>query len=392
MSTRSRLLTWGLPLVGLSALVMGTGLVIQNRPVTTEESPPRQPSTAPSASDSSDLVDSTAFIGAIGTSEPPGEAMAIAAHTAGIITEVHVRIGDRVERGDPLFTVETSRAETDVALREAEIDVAARDLASLRAAVPPLRASVRSAEASAQSARADLRVAQADLADRQNQLAIARAVEDPRAISREEVDRRRFAVAQAEARVETARAAVERADASVSAANAELQRFVDPSGSGDGPEILAAESRIVQARRALAQARADLELLTVRSPVDARVLQANARPGEFAPASVPSEGLLVLGRQGATHLRVEVDEVDIPRFSQASRAWASPRGEASRRIPLAFVAVEPLVVPKRNLSGRTSELIDTRVLQIVYELDESFDSPAIGQQFDVYIEVAGGGS
>ena len=389
MSTRSRTLTWGLPLVGLAALAMGTGLVIQNRPVQTEEKPPRPPTTAPSASDA---VDAMGFIGAIGTSEPPGEAIAIAAHTSGIIAAVHVGVGDRVSQGSPLFTVETSRAEAQVALREAEVEVAVSDLASRRASVPPLRASVRSAEASAQSARADLRVAQSDLADKQNQLAIARAVTDPRAIAKEEVDRRRFAVAEAEARVQTGQAAVERADASVVAAVAELQRFTDPTSGGDGPEILAAESRVTQARRALAQAYTELDLLTVRSPVDGQVLQLNARAGEFAPASVSSEGLVVLGRAGPWHLRVEIDEVDIPRFTRDARAWASPRGDADIRISLALVAVEPLVVPKRNLSGRTSELIDTRVLQVVYEMDGTFQSPGIGQQFDVYIESQGEGS
>ncbi|UYV13953.1 MAG: biotin/lipoyl-binding protein [Phycisphaera sp.] len=392
MSTRSRLLTWGLPLVGLSALVMGTGLVVKNRPVTTDETPPRQPTTAPTATDAGVAEDGAAYIGAIGTSEPPGEALAIAAHTAGVITDVYVGIGDSVAPGDPLFTIDTSRAEAEVALREAEIDVVTSDLASLRAAIPPLQASVRSAEASAQSARADLRVAEADLADKQNQFAIAQAVNDPRAISREEVDRRRFAAAQAEARVETARAAILRADASVAAARAELQRFVRADGSGDGPEILAAESRVTRARRAVTRAQADMDLLTVRSPVDGRVLQANARQGEFAPASVPAEGLFVLGRKGTMHLRAEIDEVDIPRFSPSARAWASPRGDASRRILLEFVAIEPLVVPKRNLSGRTSELIDTRVLQVVYALDPSFESPGIGQQFDVYVEATGAGS
>lgn len=389
MSTRSRVLTWGLPLVGLAALAMGTGLVIQNRPVQTEEAPPRPPTTAPSTAEA---VDSMAFIGAIGTSEPPGEAIAIAAHTSGVITRVHVRVGEEVSQGAPLFTVDTDRTEAQVALRETEVEVAISDLASRRASVPPLRAAVRSAEASAESARAELRVAQSDLADKQNQLAIAQAVTDPRAIAREEVDRRRFAVAQADARMQTAQAAVERADASVVAAIAELQRFVDPAIGSDGPEIQSAESRVAQARRTLSQARTDLDLLTVRSPVDGRVLQLNARAGEFAPASVANEGLVVLGRSGPAHLRVEIDEVDIPRFARDARAWASPRGDAGSRIPLTLVAVEPLVVPKRNLSGRTSELIDTRVLQVVYQLDREFQSPGIGQQFDVYIESRGEGS
>ncbi|MEL6741889.1 MAG: HlyD family efflux transporter periplasmic adaptor subunit, partial [Planctomycetota bacterium] len=127
------------------------------------------------------------------------------------------------------------------------------------------------------------------------------------------------------------------------------------------------------------------------SPVAGRVLQVNIRAGEFAPASVPIEGLVVIGRGGPVHLRVEIDEVDIARFSPGSRAWASPRGDAGQRIGLQLAYVEPLVVPKANLSGRTSERVDTRVLQAVYEIDAgTAAASSIGQQFDVYIEASGG--
>ncbi|MEM8757859.1 MAG: biotin/lipoyl-binding protein [Planctomycetota bacterium] len=388
MSSRSKVLTWGLPIVGGAALLMGTGQVIENRPVRPDESPPRQPTTAPSVSET---IDVSRFIGAIGTSEPRGEAISIAAHTSGVVTEVLVNIGEAVSAGQALFAVDASRAEAAVALREAEVAVAERDLASMRAEVPPLRAAVRSAEANVEAARAGLLVAESDLADRENLVRIATAVSDPRAISQEEVDRRRFARTQSEARLATASASVTQAEAGLAAASAELARFEGADG-GEGPELAAAGARVMQAERLLEQARADLALLTVRSPVEGRVLQVNVRPGEFAPASVPTEGLVVLGRDGADHLRVEVDEVDIPRFSASARAWASPRGDAAQRVPLEFVAVEPLVVPKRNLSGRTSELVDTRVLQVVYSLGGGFESPGLGQQFDVYIERSGDGS
>jgi HlyD family secretion protein len=389
MSNRSRVLTWGLPFIGGATLLLGTGLVVNNRPVIAEETPPRQPTMAPTVPGSANAC---GFIGAIGTSEPSGEAVAIAAHTSGVVASVAVRVGDSVEIGQPLFTVDTTRAEADVMLRRAEIEVAEGELESLRASVPPLRAGVRSAEASLASARADLLVAKTDLADRQNLLRIATAVSDPRAISKEEVDRRRFAADQAEARVATAEAAVERAVAGVVQAEAELGRFIDPARGVDGPELLAATSRVGQARQALRRVEADLKLLTVRSPLEGKVLQVNIRPGEFAPASVPTEGLVVLGRNGPAHLRVEIDEVDIPRFSAGAQAWASPRGDAQARISLTLRTVEPLVVPKRNLAGRTSELVDTRVLQVVYELGREHQSPGIGQQFDVYIEASGGGS
>ena len=389
MAGRSKVLTWTLPVVGLVSLAAGAGFVAQNRPVVSEEEPPRQPTTAPSVAEN---IDVSSYIGAIGTSEPAGEAIAIAAHVSGVVEAVHVAVGDSVGVGDALFTVERSRAEAEVALKAAEVVVRESELASLRASVPPLRAAVRSAEASLASAEADRGVAESDLADRRNLLEIATSVSDPRAIAREEVDRRRFAVGQAEAKVATAVAAVERGRAGVAQASAELARFVEPEGGADGPELLAAAARVTEAERELGRARADAALLTVRSTIDGRVLQMNTRPGEFAPASVATEGLVVLGRSGRTHVRVEVDEVDIPRFSPEARAWASPRGDASTRMVMELVVVEPLVVPKRRLSGRTSELVDTRVLQVVYAIDEDLQTIGLGRQFDVYIEAAGGDS
>ena len=54
-----------------------------------------------------------------------------------------------------------------------------------------------------------------------------------------------------------------------------------------------------------------------------------------------------------------------------------------------FVYVEPYVIPKQSLTGYNSERVDTRVLQVIYELAE--DRPPdvyIGQQMDVYLKAA----
>ncbi|MEM7754758.1 MAG: hypothetical protein AAF297_03880 [Planctomycetota bacterium] len=303
MSSRSKTLTWALPIVGLTALVAGTGMVVQNRPVSPEEVPPREPPTSPSVSNTGVSSNASSYIGAVGTSEPAGEPIAIAAHTSGVVESVSVNVGDTITAGKPLFIVDTTRARTEVALKQTEVTVAEQDLASLRSMIPPLRAALTSAEASVESAAADRRAAEADLADKQNQQRIAESVSDPRAISTEEVDRRRFAAQQAEARVSTASARIAEATARVAEADAELSRLVNPDSS-DGPEILAAVARVERARRELEKAQADLDLLTVKAPADTRVLQVNIRPGEFAPASVPTEGLVVLGRTGPSHLRV----------------------------------------------------------------------------------------
>ena len=55
---------------------------------------------------------------------------------------------------------------------------------------------------------------------------------------------------------------------------------------------------------------------------------------------------------------------------------------------LRFVRIEPFVIPKRSLTGDSAERVDTRVLQIIFELDRPEVPLYVGQQVDVFIERA----
>ena len=60
---------------------------------------------------------------------------------------------------------------------------------------------------------------------------------------------------------------------------------------------------------------------------------------------------------------------------------------ARRGACLRFVRIDPFVVPKKSLTGESAERVDTRVLQIIYQLDKPVDRPLyVGQQVDVFIE------
>lgn len=389
MSGRSRFISIGLPIVGLSALAGGIYLVAANRPPVVSESSPRRPVTQPLAETlAATGSQAGGLIGAVGTSEPPGEPIAIAAHVAGIVETVEATVGADVRRGDVLFRVDDRLAAAEVAARKGQIDAAAADMEALRATVPTREAAIASARAAQASAEARVLEAEADLADRRNKLQLGERLLRTAVVSSEEVDNRRFVMQQAEARVATARAAVAEAAAGVVQAQAELARLVSSVSGGPGPDIIAAEKRIALAQRECDKAARELEQFAVHSPVDGRIIQINVRPGEFAPASVPAEGLVVIARKGPAHLRVEIDEVDMPRFRPELPAWASPRGSVGIRYPLSFAYVEPLVVPKRGLSGRTTDIVDTRVLQVVYTLDGDEPNLGIGQQYDVFITPA----
>jgi len=63
------------------------------------------------------------------------------------------------------------------------------------------------------------------------------------------------------------------------------------------------------------------------------------------------------------HIRVDVVSHDAW-LCRAERRRGAPRGNGSIRIPLEFVRFEPYVIPRKSLTGDSTERVDTRVLQV----------------------------
>ena len=61
-------------------------------------------------------------------------------------------------------------------------------------------------------------------------------------------------------------------------------------------------------------------------------------------------------------------------------------GNSSLSTQLHFVRIEPFVVPKKSLTGESSERVDTRVLQVLYSFKRGSLPVYVGQQVDVFIE------
>lgn len=130
----------------------------------------------------------------------------------------------------------------------------------------------------------------------------------------------------------------------------------------------------------------EIERRTVLSPVAGRILRINIRVGEFALSDATATALILLGDDERLHVRVEVDQHDAGRVRPEARAVAFVRGAASLEIPLEFVRIEPYVLPKTLLTGRTTERTDMRVLQVIYGFDRGARPVYAGQEVDVLIE------
>jgi hypothetical protein len=100
----------------------------------------------------------------------------------------------------------------------------------------------------------------------------------------------------------------------------------------------------------------------------------------------------MMGSLRPLHVRVNIDEEDIPRLRLGIPASAKLRGDARQEeIPMTFVRLEPYVMPKTSLTGTNIERVDTRVVQLVYALDAGHElvrarKVLVGQLVDVFID------
>jgi len=295
-----------------------------------------------------------------GLVEAASENVALGAPLSGLVKAVHVTVGDLVSQGQVLFELDDRALRAELGTRSAALAAARAELQRLQSLprpedVPPLQARLAEAEAG--------------LADARAALAVSTSLQDPRALSQDERDRRRFAVTSAEARVAQA------------AADLALLR-----AGAWAPDLAVAQAAVDSAQAQVHATEVELDRLAVRAPQDGRVLQVKVRAGEYAPAGALAAPLMLFGSNEPLHVRVDIDENDAWRVHAGAPATASARGNANHSTPLEFVRFEPYVVPKRSLTGESTERVDTRVLQVVYRIVRADLPLYVGQQMDVFIE------
>jgi multidrug resistance efflux pump len=355
-----------IPLLAIAGIIFAVVTVVKGSVPPPASPPVIEPARAPYES----------FVAGSGLVEASTENIAIGSPVGAIVAKVRARVNESVKRGDALFELDTRELQAEMLIRQAQLKVAQRQLAKLKAGtrpeqVPPARARVAQTES-------EIAAAVSLLDDAQAQLARARQMADARAMSEEEVTRRGFAVTTAQARVAQARAAD---------AEARAQLALLEAGTWDA-DIQVAQSQVDQAQASVDAVAIEVDRRTVRSPIDGVVLQSNTREGEFAPAGALATPLMLVGGTTPLHIRVDIDENEAWRVRSGSKATAFARGNKDITAPLTFVRFEPYVVPKRSLTGASTERVDTRVLQVIFSFDPSDMPVFVGQQMDVYIETS----
>jgi HlyD family secretion protein len=367
----------------LAMLIWGAILIRKNSPQIKETdvrfSPPTLPGSEPTlvsnatqqalANGATKAITQARYIGGIGLIEPAGEAISIGSQVPGIVTAVKVKPGDQVKKGDPLLVVDDRASQANLLVAKSNLAAQKAKLLESLGQIAPARARVESAQAMVDQSKASRFNAKQELAR-------AEKLGDNNSMSMQELELSRLNVLLADSRVMEA-------EANLRDAQGKLDLL---AGKDSAPSILVQQAAVDQASAQVAKEEVELQLRTILAPIDATVLQVKIRAGEFAPAAILDTPLMVLGVTNPLHIRVDIDESEIPRFQPNAKAWASVRGRPEVKVALDFVRIEPYVIPKKTLNGGVSERVDTRVLQIIYSVLPTQIEAITGQQVDVYIE------
>jgi multidrug resistance efflux pump len=344
-------LKYGLPLLAVAMLGVAIAHVVRSQ----EQKPPATPPLAPAEAPFEHTLAGTGIVEASTTN------IAVASPIPGIVARVLVRAGQHVSAREPLFALDDRPLQAERRVRQSR-------LATARAELDRLEHLPRPEELPSSAAR--VREARAVLQERTLHLQRGRSLFKRNLIGGDELEQR-------QAMMEAAREQLARAEAEdrlLRAGTSETDRAI-------------ARARIAETEAMVEQIQTDLERLTVRAPVAATILRVNVRVGE-AVGAPHTEPPILLGETQPLHLRVELEEQQIARFRSDASATASRRGAPQPAFALRFLRVEPLVINKRALTGDISERTDSRVLQVIYELEPTGEHLYVGQQMDVFIAVA----
>ncbi|WP_035986627.1 efflux RND transporter periplasmic adaptor subunit [Leptolyngbya sp. KIOST-1] len=295
----------------------------------------------------------TVRVSASGTVRPV-QTVNLSPENAGILEELFVEQGDRVEAGQPIARMRSRDTAAQVAQNRAAVAEAEAALADLRRGSRPEE--IAQAEAGVTANQAQVRDAQARLDLASSELARRQALFERGAVAATDLD-----TAAREQR--SAQAALEQAQARV----LESQRRVADLRQGPRTEAIAqAEARLAQARAQLSGAQVRQDETLIRAPFGGVVTQKFATEGAFVTpttsasdlSSATSTAIVALAED--LEVLAEVPEADISLIEpgQAVEVVADAFPEQTFRGRVTLVAPEAISRQNVTLFQVRIELLD----------------------------------
>jgi HlyD family secretion protein len=308
------------------------------------------------ASPARDPVPGHHLVAAPGLVEPIGEEREIGSQVIGIIREMRVEENDNVAAGEIIAVVDNNE-------QEARLESARAALAQRTAELERVVNGARPEER--REARAAVTETEANLD-----------------LARREYDRK---VPLAKSGAST-QAALDQATSTLNAIEAHRivmsERLAVMEAGSRSEDIAAARTLVGLAEADVALAEALLDKTFIRSPVTGSVLRRYRAAGE-AVGNMPPTPIAVVGDLSRLRVRAEVDETDVGRVTTGQRVEVTADAYPDRKFGGTVYRVSARLGGKAVQTGRPAERVDTKVLQVLIDLDSGTMLP-IGLRVDAY--------
>ena len=216
----------------------------------------------------------------------------IGANAQGVITEIVVKEGDRVRKGELLAMLESVQPQADVNAQKATLDSAEADTTSAEASLKAADENLISAQATVDRSKADLEQSKLDFARGQQLL-------EERLIAKQEFDTRRTTY-------ESRQAAVREAEAKVAQAKAQQAEAAS--------QVIGTQKRIAQSKAMLTRFDDILRKHNTYAPLDGVVTNLPVRVGETVVPGIQNSSastIMTIADMSLITAEVKVDETDI---------------------------------------------------------------------------------
>lgn len=300
------------------------------------------------------------YISAAGIVEASSDNISLGTPLNRIVDKILVKVGTRVKKGEALIRLDDSDLKAELTIKKIAVENAIAQLKKLEAMPQP---------EDLLSAEANLNGAYTQFIQAKSQYDMVLGLQDPRAVSQEEINRRKYNFQDAEAKLAEAKAQAEKVKA-----------------GAWGPDIEIAKLDVLQAKANVEKIQAEIARTIIRSPIDGTVLQIKIHEGEMPSADTSRNPIIIIGNTEQMHLRVNINQFNTPSFHPDAQAIAYRQGDSEMAFPLIFVRVEPFLISKQNLRNEITEIVDTKVLQVIYRFEDRNPPLFVGQQMDVFIQ------
>jgi len=229
---------------------------------------------------------------------------------AGIVTELLVREGASVSKGDTLLLIDPIQTEAERDSSNAQYEAAKADVRAQEFLLLNAEANLQRDEASLRSSLAELAQAENNQARMQSSFNRRQSLFEDGLLSRDD-----FEIAQLDLK-----SAQTRLDVAIAQA-AQVEKQVEVSRNNIHQNKASAEARLASANAAMArlrQADNQLEKTILYSPLDGVVTQLNVEQGERAQPGImsnPQATLMTIANLSVIQAELKVDETDIVNLS-----------------------------------------------------------------------------